>query len=445
MPRHMAARTAHQLAVTTPAGTSTLSFNVRSYVIVSETTGKTVHFIPMEATAKTVLPKTATEIDVKNATLHTLSPSGAWLYIVQDVAGQGEQNTVVSEVAVVHMGAKKIPQLVGSFSVPTATSPTSVTMLDEQTLLVLSETNLVVCAVETGRGTVIGRADLPRAAGKSMYVDVEAVAGQAAVALETYGNTVTLIDLSNRREPKVKTTLDVAKAKGVPWSIDLVPDPDDGNAVWLLQGPNLRVSGEKLSQYGEGLAEDTQAALGLTKSKATEAPREAKPAQQSHARVLHLRADGGAVQITGERALPDDLFPFHMLAEPKGEWLISGVTSDVFRFAGLPSTLDGIKSAASVLGNSVQFARIVRVRPDGSTEVVVKGAALYFALDRLSDGLLVYSVMRPGFRILPFSIHAEWGVESVGKSDADQDYRSLCDLFWTAVIPPYSLGVLSVQ
>lgn len=43
------------------------------------------------------------------------------------------------------------------------------------------------------------------------------------------------------------------------------------------------------------------------------------------------------------------------------------------------------------------------------------------------------------------SIHAEWGVESVGKSDVDQDYRALVDLEWTSLIPPYALGTLSVQ
>ena len=32
-----------------------------------------------------------------------------------------------------------------------------------------------------------------------------------------------------------------------------------------------------------------------------------------------------------------------------------------------------------------------------------------------------------------------------GKSDADQDYRDLVTLSWTAIIPPYAFGVLSVQ
>lgn len=444
VPRHLAPRQPHQLAVTTPAGSATSSFAVRSYVIVGETHGRTVYFLPLEPNSKTVLPKPVADLDVNGATLHTLSPSGAWLYIVEDVAGQGPQNTVVSQIAIVHMGARKQPTLVGSFAVPSATSPRSVAMLDENTLLVLSERDLVVCEVRGSRGSVVGRTDLPRGPGSSAYVDVEALAGRSAVALEAYGNTVALIDLADPRQPRVKASLEVAKTKGVPWSIDLVPDPDDHSAVWLLQGPNLRISGEKLNRYADGLAGQTKAALGLKKATTAASTTEEKPAQESYARLLRLRAQDGALQIAGERALPSDLFPFHLLAQPKGDCVVSGVTSDVFRFAGLPRTLDGLKSAVDVVTGSLQFGRIVRLRADGSTEQLVKGAALYFTVDALSDGMLVYSVVRPGFRI-PFSIQVEWGVESAGKSDADQDYRALVDLEWTSILPPYALGMLSVQ
>jgi hypothetical protein len=212
----------------------------------------------------------------------------------------------------------------------------------------------------------------------------------------------------------------------------------------VLQGPNLRISGEKLSQYADGLVGQTKTALGLKKTTAAAAPAETKASQESFARLLHIRAQDGVLQIAGERALPKDLFPFHLLAQPKGEWVVSGVTSDVFRFAGLPRTLDGLKSAVDVLTGSLQFGRIVRLRENGATEQVLKGAALYFTVDALSDGMLVYSVIRPGFRV-PFSIQAEWGVESAGKSDADQDYRALVDLEWTSILPPYALGMLSVQ
>ena len=445
VPRRLAPRQTHQLAVTTPAGTTAVSFTVKSYIVVGDTSGKTVRFLPMEPNGKTVLSKPAANIDVKEAYLHTLSPSGAWLYVVQSLGQEDQKKSLVSEIAVVHMGASKHPKLVGTFPFQSATLPTAVTMLDENTLLVLCENELLVCEVKGGRVATVGRVDLPRAPGKSLYVDVEAVSGRAAIALEAYGNSVTLIDLSDLRQPRVQTTLDVGKVKGVPWSVDLARDPDDDRAVWLLQGPNFRLSGEKVSQSVDAVTAKVKAALGLKKSTAATPTDEAKAPQESYARLVRIRADGGALQIAGERPLPSDFFPFFLLAQPKGEFLISGVTSDVFRFAGLPRSFAGLKSAIDVLTGSLQFGRILRLRAGGSAEPVVKGPALYFNLDTLTDGTLLYSVIRPGFRVLPPSLDVEWGVESAGSSDTDQDYQRLLQLEWTTLIPPYALGLLSVQ
>jgi hypothetical protein len=160
---------------------------------------------------------------------------------------------------------------------------------------------------------------------------------------------------------------------------------------------------------------------------------------------VQLHTDGSSLQLAAERALPSEFFPFYLSPQSSGEWLVSGVSSDVFRFAGLPRSLDGVKSAVDVLTGSIQFGRILRLRDGSAAEAVVKGPALYFNMDTLADGTLVYSVIRPGFSALPPSLHVEWGVESAGLSDADQDYRSLAELEWEAIIPPYTFGMLSVQ
>jgi hypothetical protein len=236
--------------------------------------------------------------------------------------------------------------------------------------------------------------------------------------------------------------------KGVPWSIDLVPDPADGNSVWLLQGPNLRMSGDKVSRYVDSVATAIKAKLGVGKP-ATAAepslPSAAPSEQESHGRLVQLRTDGSSLQLAAERALPSDFFPFYLLPQASGEWLVSGVSSDVFRFAGLPRSLDGVKSAVDILTGSIQFGHILRLRDGSATESVVKGSALYFNMDTLADGTMVYSVIRPGFSVLPPSLNVEWGVESVGTLDADQDYRRLVELEWEAIMPPYTFGMLSVQ
>jgi len=450
VPRHLGARKTHVLAVATPAGASSLPFAIKSYVVVGDTDGKSVHFLPIDPRAKTVLSKSVLDLDVKSAYLHVLSPSGAWLYIVQSLGQRTQQNSMLSEIVVVHMGASGGPSRIGNFPIRSASLPTSVTMLDDNTLVLLTESELLVCDVRGEKVGLVARVDLPRGKEKSLYTDVEAFAAHPAVAvLEAFANVVLLVDLGDVRAPHLLGSVATSGEKGVPWSIDLVPDPADGNSVWLLQGPNLRMSGERISRYVDTVAASIKAKLGMGKpTNVAEPPSpvaSSASTQASRGRVLQLRMDGTSLQLGAERALPSDFFPFYLSPQPTGEWLVSGVSSDVFRFAGLPRSLDGVKSAVDVLTGSIQFGQILRLRDGGVAEAAVKGPALYFNVDALADGTMLYSVIRPGFSALPPSLNVEWGVESAGPLDGDQDYRRLVELEWESIIPPYTFGMLSVQ
>jgi hypothetical protein len=246
-------------------------------------------------------------------------------------------------------------------------------------------------------------------------------------------------------------TLAVGDVQDVPWSVNLAPDPDDPTGLWLLQGPNLRISSEKLTRFLDGLATKTRSALGVkptvlvspasAETKATDLPRDKR------ARLVHLRAVAGLLEIESadERALPDDFFPFFLLAQPRGEFLVSGVSSDVFRLAGIPRSFDGLKTMVDVLASSLQFGRILRLRKTGPDESAVQGPTLYFNLDTLSDGTLVYATVQPGASVLPPSLEVQWGVDAAGPSATGRDFRVLNQLAWTAILPPYTVGLLSVQ
>jgi hypothetical protein len=452
VPRKLAPRRAHQLAVTTPSGTASIEFHVRSYVVVGDTDGKTVRFLPMEFDGKAMISKSAVDLELNGAHLHTLSPSGAWLYILQETGLLGQSGPVTADIAVVHMGARKRPRMIGSFSVRSVSPPTALTMVDENTLLVLGENDLLVCEVTAGRIVPSASVPLPRSPGKSLYVDVLPLPGRsAAVVLEAYSNAVTLIDLSDLHQPRVVNTLSAGETNDIPWSVNLTPDLDDPTGFWLLQGPNLRISGEKLGRFADRLAAKTKAALGMkTSAPAPTAAPGNKPTdadQNKGARLVHLRAVAGFLEIErdDERALPDDFLPFYVLSQPKGEFLVSGVSSDIFRFAGIPRSFDGVKTVVDVLANSLQFGRVLRLRKAGPDEWTLKGPTLYFNLDTLADGTMVYSTIQPGVSVLPPSLEVQWGVDATGPSATGRDFRDLNALEWTALLPPYTFGLLSVQ
>jgi hypothetical protein len=468
MPRGLSPRATHKLSVRTPWGSAEKDLLITSHIVAGATDGKTVHLIPIDSEQRSVLGKPE-ELDTKEAFFHALSPSGAMLYVLQALFAEETtpdgRKWVVSTVVPVHMGAASKPRKIGAFTVRTASAPTALAMSDDNTLLVLAERDLTVMDVSRpGTGWELGRVDLPSPANAPgtpvRYSDVVCLSQpSAAAALDVYSNTLVLLNLENPRLPKVDSALSLARQVDVPWSIDLAADPRDPRAVWVLQGPNIRMVGERIRKVMDSLkgrADTLFSSLTGTSLPGPLAPSaEPQPAPQAvpgpapspapsstpeHlSRIVRVRADQHALKIDEERKLPDDFYPFFVCPRRNEELLVSGVNGHVFRFGGIPLSVEGAKQAIQVLTDSMQLGRVVSVGKGGQVQPVVQGLAVYFDVDSLADGTVVYSVLRPEVSAFPPDVHAAFGVE------AGDQFASLKELEWMSLIPPYALGVFEVQ
>jgi hypothetical protein len=471
VPRGISPRGKHRLQVRTPYGEATTTLRAASHLVAADLNGKSLRTLLMTHDTDRLLDHDPQDIDLKESYFHTLNASGNLLYVLQwfgtqHAAPDGRTYTG-STIATLHMAARDKPQHVGSFPVATFGSPKALGMLDDSTLLVLSERDLVVMDVSRMGGEAeVARIDLPVIARPEgvpvQYQDMVVLQQPPSVAvLEVFSNSVSLINLQDRRAPRLEASLTLSRQLDVPWSIDIAPDPADGRSLWVLQGPNFRIAGDKLRQVIERVqakADDVFAVLTGQPAAQAAPPAEppaspapgvapvpvqpapgAQPPSVRLSRLVRLRAEGQALRLVEERALPPSFFPFFAHARAGGEVLVSGINANVFRFGALPLSIDGLKQAISVVTDSVQVGTIVAVKKDAPFRPVVQGIAIYFGMETLPDGTLAYSMLRPGVQAIPPGMVASWGIE------AEDKFVELRTLEWTSLIPPYAVGAFAVQ
>lgn len=455
VPRGLSPRTRHRLEVRTPQGSASLDLTIQSHLVVGDTDGKRVRFLPLRPDTEQTLERAPLELGVEEGFLHALRPDGGILYVLQrlgEPGAEGEASSLQgSQIVVVHMGAAKGPKPVATFGVQTPGTPTAMLMVEAHTLAILSERHVtLVDTTQLGQERVLATLALPVPESGQRPIQYDDLVllkdRRAVVALEVHGNTLCLINLDDLRAPRVEATLPLLEQRKLPYTIDLATDPEDPTSLWVLQGANFRVAQSR----GRGVLGKARSKVGgLWNSvlrKGEQAPEpppvEPDPAElKAHpSRLLRVRVEGTRLQVAETRPLPPDFFPFFVLPEKGDRQLISGVNGHVLRFGKLPLSMEGLQKALTVLADSTQFGRLVRIRKDQEPETVLQGISLFFGMDSLPDGTPVFSLLRPAVRVLPPSIAVDWGIEALG-----QGYVSLDSLGWGKLIPPYSLGMIEVQ
>jgi hypothetical protein len=385
---------------------------------------------------------------------HALDPAGSTLYAIQLPAARTDPDGTTrypAQVLVVDLAATGGPTERGRFRVELSQPPADLALLDARTLLVLAERELVCVDVSRpGAGREVARLSLPARAREGTAAERDSVHTRVipltqgwVVALEVYGNRLQLIDLSDPRAPRLGAAVPTAGAVGLPLAVDLARDARDPRSVWLLQGPNFRIAGERLSRALQQLEGEVRGLypplLGTGPDEPTAAPAAGVDAGRLSRLVRYRLVDQRLEPLEG-RALPADFFPLFAKSRPDGSLWVSGVNGHVFDFAGVAATPAGLKRVVAVLRDAVFFGRILEVPAGGPARTLIQGPALYFAIDELAGTGAVYSVMRLGVRLLPPGLCVDWGVEL-----QERGFVRLKRLDWEAIIPPYAFSLFGLQ
>lgn len=421
------------LAVDNGQGRAEVPVQTASYVVGADAEGDVVAFRRLEATQAEgreglgFAPQDRT-LGFGGARFLALSPDGGVLYVLTETSGErrppgdGEdaaekaqmERAAPYDLLTVQMGAKKGPAAVGTTRVDLPGAPTAMT-ISEQGLL----------AIVTARGvTFVATSDAPTAPNPlpamSLLTGAEPCRliaatfygqGRFLALLEAYGNDVHIVDVSNPAQPQRRPPVNLSRAVGEPFSIDVARSLEDGS-LWVLQGPNFRVAGKRLR---DGLQGAWAAATDLEFKRAGRAigGTVAGGKGNSGSRVLRLVPTESGLDLAEEIALPSGLLPLFVTASARGVYVSALHGENPFRQA--EASLAGVGKLLSALRSSTQVGVVLEIQAsDGQAMPVAKGMAMYGELARLPGGQLLVSTMRLGPGYLPPRLTLDWGFEIVG-------------------------------
>jgi len=439
LPRGLDPAIPHGLRVTTAGGEATTPVQVQSYVVAADTGAGVVRVLTVSGRDAATFGEDVREVALPRAKFVAISPSGAFAYVLQ-TPKKDDSGACHSELLVLHLGAAGGPRELARTLVDTSSPGAWLLPLDDDTLVVVGERDLVVLDdLLAAKPRVRGRLEAPKAPAKQAWLDALLLdGGRRAALLDGWDNRLDLVDLASLDSPRLVHSLALAPAGALPAVVDLAAGP--AGRFWVLTGPNYRLAGRTIQRAATAVANGARELAGVKPAATTQAP----VLETVPARVLGVRlaGDGASrrLELDGKpTALPADFHP--LFGRDTGErLLVSGVSTRALDFSEVDLSLDGVRALVRSLGDTVQLGRLVAVDRDGAARVQTQGLALYFDLDLLPSGQMVYGIVRIGPKVLPPSLAVDWGVEAGPGS-----YRKLRSLESKAVIPPYSYGLIAAQ
>lgn len=429
-PGRMSPRGDHRFTAKNPRGEASFAFKITSYVVTADFDGSDVRAIPSLPEGKKFLSDDFTDLDISGAKIHAISPERSLLAIISTVDKDSLLKGINNKLILVNMAAKNRPAEIARVNTPGVTLPTALAFIDEQTIVILGTSSITLVDITAPRKPAVrATLDLSKEAKTTdstipQFLNAIAVLGNGRCAImDAVSNRVILVSVSTDGM-RSECVYDLPESGNLPYTIDIAADPDNADACFVLQGPNLRVGGEKIKRFitsfaSSGKEEHTEISVPC--------------------RVLRVSFNGGKPALLGKKILGDRFFPMYMCAGKNDLQYVSGINGDVLNFAGVDLSMEGVGKIVNVMKDTMQLGRVMKLSGNSVPETCVQGMAMYFNIDMIGDDI-AYSMIRAGYKVLPPGVTAEWGVE-VRKGG----YVMLKRLEYKSIIPPYSLPVFVCQ
>lgn len=456
------------LSVDNGAGSAQVRIPTAIYAFGGDAQGNSVRIRRLSGQPDALIDQDAFDQPFPLARFVALSSDGGSLYVLQEPTGElapadpssGTSTSPsqpgaalqVSELLSIHLGAKGGPQVVTRLPLALQGKPTAMKLGPFGQLVVLQARQLTV--IETaGPGQIRPLSQLPLAAPQEerALIDAEFIGdGQLLTVLEAYANQLHLIDLHQPSLPQLVGGVTLSQAYEQPFSIDLAPG-EDSSSVWVLQGPNFRLAGKRLSDGLGGVWRDAKAldlraagkTLGQTAVGAAMLPKE------SLTRIEQVRLVGGSLTVVKSLPLPPDVFPFFVQPDYRGSLFVSGINRKN-QFTDLEASFDGVRRVLGAVKDTAQLGVVLKVGTEtGAVTTALQGMAIYYDLALLPSGELLTSTVRLGAGYVPPRVTLDWGLEVPGRSFAKlREVANTALKITDAVqrlLPPYRYERIGVQ
>lgn len=445
-----------ELVVETPAGVAKTRTVTGFHVYGGDINGDAVRIRRTDPETG-ALGREPRDVAFDGARFLALSRDGGFLFVLQDgSAGRKDRDSsaVTCELLVLHLGAPEEPLIVGHQRVGLSNPPCGLVSGPRGSLVVVTARDLVVfdASAPTQPKQLRTVRLIPRDAERAQLVDAEFLGSTGwLVALDAYRNRLHLVDLRDPAAARRAGDVALGGLVGEPYSIDLAAGPD-GASVWVLQGPNLRLSGRRMLDGLKEVWSDVKALeLGEAVDTIGETAGRSAMLDEGICRLVDVRLEGERLRVARAVATPADLFPFFVQPSVDGRALyVSGINRAALDLSRLELSLDGLEALLDLLKETAQLGRVVKIdAATGERTTVLQGVSIYYDLDLMPGGRLISSLIRLGPGYFPPRVTLDWGVEVAGGK-----FRKLREVANSAfgladalqrLLPPYAYERIGVQ
>ncbi len=436
IPTHLSPRKQHELRVTTELGTSSYTFDTSHYIVATDLDGKDTHLIRTNRKEKGGVEEEWVKLasDAVRPMFNLMTDDSRYL-VHMDVAERSKERLPNSErtfdilIHNYHLAAPTAPARIASFTTQLGSSPIDATINSENTILLLGKQSItLVDANDPSSMATLSHTQLPKNTDdKTTYVDAIFLDDNKKIAvLETHQNTVLLFSINEDKTLTQVDTLALLPNKRIALSVDLEPSPTAPNAFWVLESPNYRLAGSRLSQTYKKLL------------KKEHIPDNKKSVHQ----LQYVSVQDNTLTLGKAIPTPEGYAAYFSVFGEDGRIYISTTKTDFLNTEfNTGDTKNVLKQVKNFLWDSISFGRVLAIDTNTeASEVVANGVGIYYHLVDVPDIGPVFSLLKfgPSFSF-PY-LSPNWGVGI--KSTGTYAKRKMNK---RALFPPYSVGFVDYQ
>lgn len=255
LPSGLSPRKEHQLRLSNNGADASMQFNSSHFIVATDTDGKRVHLVRTNPRHEGGVEEDWIELDDKLARpmFAVVSNDSRFLFVI-NIADKKEENVFsgthayILEAHVYHLAAPNKPKRIKVMEFDIDSSPVDAYVNERNELLIAGVRSYSVVDVSDALNPALkAKASLPALGEKTVYVDALFFNNNQNIAfLETYQNSVVVVENAPELNYPVVETLALLPNKSIPLVVDLERDARDESSFWVLEGPNLRLAGKSV-------------------------------------------------------------------------------------------------------------------------------------------------------------------------------------------------------
>ena len=432
MPRDLVPFGTTTLTVTTPFGSDSISFRPQAYLVASDTSANQLRFFrTVSAPEKAPAFEPECEaVSLERVRLHARSGSGALLYATAGAKDTDAHEPQARALMIVHMGAPDHPAVIGQALFSSVDGPIEMAVTgDGSYLVLLTQTELFVFdIIDEAAPKQIASLNLAHdGISEGGYLGMALLrGGEAAVLLDGLANRLSVVDLEQKRDPKLVSHLEVLEDE-MPRTVDLVTDRSDDTVVHVVTGANLRLAKNMFHRFAPKLLSHLKSGDEGTSS-----------------RLLSYRLVGDRLSAVREIALPSRTVPLFVSSDKDGGLFVSAADFNITTISADDSVMGGLRMAVGVLADAVKLGSIFHIDRDGNISKYAEGMSLFLTMTKaFGDSSNSALVLRVIVKKFPPSIGVKLSVDTLDSSGKRVSEQPLRELSWSFLIPPYTTPDIS--